>query len=474
MPNENYVLLERTELNASAASVTFANIPQTGYTDLKIVMSLRSTVGGGTNWDPLLYRFNSSTSGYSTREVEGTGSAAASSSATTATSTAAGGTWGRLQDYGITTSNQTANTFSNIEFYIPNYTSSNQKSGSLDSVYETNATAAYAEMVATLHTGTSSITTLDFALKDGSFAQYSTFSLYGIAAVGTTPAIAPKAYGGNRIDNDGTYWYHTFTSSGAFTPQTGLTCDVLVVAGGGGAGWDTAAGAGGGGVIANSNNLFGATSYTITIGGGGTSPSTSNGTNGSDSTISGTSISLTAKGGGGSATNGGAGINGGSGGGGGFNLTTAGTSTQTGGYGNSGGTSSSNPGGYPTGGGGGGGAVGSNTSGNTSGAGGVGISGLVVAFVDTMGSATSTGQLVSGNYYYAGGGGGGAYGTGGGVRGLGGNGGGGNGTASPNGSAGIAGTVNTGGGGGGGAGGGGSAGGGAGGSGIIIVRYPIA
>ncbi len=35
MPN-NYVLLERTELAASAASVTFANIPQTGYTDLKI------------------------------------------------------------------------------------------------------------------------------------------------------------------------------------------------------------------------------------------------------------------------------------------------------------------------------------------------------------------------------------------------------------------------------------------------------
>jgi hypothetical protein len=178
MPLQLYKIASN-DLTATAASVTFSNIPQ-GYTDLKIVMSLRSTVGGATNWDPLLYRINSSTSGYSTKEVEGTGSAAASSSATTATSTAAGGTWGRLQDYGITTSNQTANTFSSIEFYIPNYTSSNQKSGSFDSVYETNATAAYAEMVATLHTGTSAISTLDFALKDGSFAQYSTFTLYGI------------------------------------------------------------------------------------------------------------------------------------------------------------------------------------------------------------------------------------------------------------------------------------------------------
>jgi len=38
MPN-NYVLLDRIELNADAASVTFDNIPQSGYTDLKLVVS---------------------------------------------------------------------------------------------------------------------------------------------------------------------------------------------------------------------------------------------------------------------------------------------------------------------------------------------------------------------------------------------------------------------------------------------------
>ena len=463
MPN-NYVLLDRIELNATTASVRFDNIPQTGYTDLKVVMSLRSTVGGGTNWDPLLYRFNSSTSGYSTREVEGTGSAAASSSATTATSTAAGGTWGRLQDYGITTSNQTANTFSNIEFYIPNYTSSTQKSGSLDSVYETNATAAYAEMVATLHTGTSAITTLDFALKDGSFAQYSTFSLYGLAAVGTTPAIAPKANGGNVIGTDGTYWYHAFLSNGTFTPQTNLTCDYLVVAGGagggaadagstnysggGGAGGlrSTVTATGGGGSLESAIGVTSGTAYAITVGAGGTATAAV-WTNGSSSTFS----TITSTGGGiGAGLNSNPGwvapSSGGSGGGG-SEADTAGAA-GTAGQGYAGGTSPGGPSGNAGGGGGGAGAVGVNGSTNNGGAGGAGVA--ISAF------ATATGTGVS-NFYAGGGGGSGSS-----TAGAGGSGGGGAGNA-------TAGTVNTGGGG-----GSGSRSGAAGGSGIVIIRYTIA
>jgi hypothetical protein len=41
---ENYVLLETIELTQSAASVTFDNIPQTGYTDLVLKMSNKHTV----------------------------------------------------------------------------------------------------------------------------------------------------------------------------------------------------------------------------------------------------------------------------------------------------------------------------------------------------------------------------------------------------------------------------------------------
>jgi hypothetical protein len=48
---------------------------------------------------------------------------------------------------------------------------------------------------------------------------------------------------------DGTYWYHTFVSSGTFTPQKAISCDYLVVAGGGGGGQDdNGAGGGAGGL----------------------------------------------------------------------------------------------------------------------------------------------------------------------------------------------------------------------------------
>jgi hypothetical protein len=79
------------------------------------------------------------------------------------------------------------------------------------------------------------------------FVQYSTFYLYGVAALGTTPAIVPYATGGDTIMTDGTYWYHTFVSSGTFTPAKAISCDYLVVAGGGGGGKGANSGGGGAG-----------------------------------------------------------------------------------------------------------------------------------------------------------------------------------------------------------------------------------
>ena len=38
----NHILLQKTKLTSSTASVTFSNIPQSGYTDLKIVVSGRN------------------------------------------------------------------------------------------------------------------------------------------------------------------------------------------------------------------------------------------------------------------------------------------------------------------------------------------------------------------------------------------------------------------------------------------------
>mgnify|MGYP003342157445 CR=1 FL=1 len=78
--------------------------------------------------------------------------------------------------------NNTANTFSNGELYIPNYTSSSQKFISDDSVRENNATSGIDFLSAGLWTGTSAINTITLRVYGGSanLVQYSTFYLYGI------------------------------------------------------------------------------------------------------------------------------------------------------------------------------------------------------------------------------------------------------------------------------------------------------
>jgi hypothetical protein len=451
MANDNYILLERTELNASAASITFSNIPQTGYTDLKIVFSIR-TDNNSSNYLSAFITFNGSSTGYSQRMLYGTGSSALSASGS--------GSYLDWSAYGSTTA-ATASTFGNGEIYIPNYTGSTNKSVSADSVSETNATNAITALTAGLWSNTAAITSITFTGNSGNLMAGSTFSLYGIAALGTTPVIAPKAYGGNIIDYDGTYWIHTFTTSGTFTPLQGLTCDYLVVAGGGGgftgitsdqygggggAGGlrSTVTATGGGGSLESAISVVSNTAYAITVGAGGPS-----GTSGSNSVFS----TITSTGGGF-----GNGISGGSGGGSrSITGTGAGGTASPSGQGFAGGTGTLIAGtASAAGGGGGAGAVGVN--GNAG-------SGFGVAGNGGAGVASS----ITGTSVTRGGGGGGA---GGGTDGTGGTGGGGNGNR-----AGVAGsgTINTGGGGGGAYGvGGGTGTPGVGGSGIVIIRYPAA
>ena len=444
---DNYILLERVELNASAASISFNNIPQTGYTDLKIVMSARLDV----NDVQVKMQFNSDTTSanYSWRRIYGDGAAATSDNGTNLIAGSANG------------ANSTTSTFGNMEWYIPNYTSSNKKSVSSDQVTENNATTAYTTLSAFLWQGTAAINQITLSTNtSGNFVSGSTFSLYGIAALGTTPVIAPKAIGGNRIDNDGTYWYHTFTSSGTFAPLQGITADVLMVSGGGGGSNNGGVGSGGGGgaLYYSAANLFTAnTSVPITVGAGGPRDTTSSGPGGAGSLsqFSSTSVSVSngATGGSGIAGNGGA-----------SKKVISGTTTNyTGGSGT--GTEPNRQGG----GGAGAGANGSNASGAGTMTGGAGLN-------TYSGWASATGTGVSG--YYGGGGGGGFEGSGTFSQasgGAGGGGGGGAGTTAPLYNAGD-GVANTGGGGGGCGGRSGVVGGasGNGGSGIVIIRYPIA
>jgi hypothetical protein len=449
------VLLEKIIVGAAgAASVTFSNIPQTGYNDLVIKVSARDTTtayasSAGISWQ---VQFNGLTTNLSARYFFQTSSGVDASNI-----------------YGTNpTGLDTANTFGNGEVYIPNYTSSNYKSMNVDAVSETNGASAGMRLNAGIWSATAAITSVKI-LAYSAFAQYSTFSLYGVSNVSTTPLVAPKATGGDIIQTDGTYWYHAFINSGTFTPAVGLTCDYLVVAGGGGASRLCGAGAGGlrstvtatggGGSLESALTLTSGTSYTVTIGAGGAGSTVIGGNtalrgyNGVNSVFG----SITSIGGGGGADGNAAGYSGGSGGGG-WNPGAGGAGTTNQGY--AGGSAATYGGGLPYGQGGGGGAGGvgqAAQSGNIAGVGGIGVA------ISALATATGTGV----SNYYAGGGGGSsdssvtskAGGAGGG-----GTGGGGGGTGDA--------TANTGGGGG--AQGGTSNGGGNGGSGIIIVRYTVA
>lgn len=167
-----YIKIASTTVGAGgAASVTFSSIPST-YTDLVVKMSTRSTSTGNVAVNTYI-KFNGTSTGYSERLLYGNGTAAASASQSTTQFNWAGQ---------MPAVSATANTFSNAEVYIPNYTSANYKSISADSVTENNATSASIYVDAGLWSNTPAITSIAFTEQYGAnFAQYSTFTLYGIS-----------------------------------------------------------------------------------------------------------------------------------------------------------------------------------------------------------------------------------------------------------------------------------------------------
>jgi hypothetical protein len=423
--SDNYILLEKITVGAAgASSVVFSNIPQTGYTDLVIKGSVRTTQAA--TYGVLGIRPNGSTSNLTgIRMYAGDGNVYSDNTVTLAL---------------ISGDSTGANIFGPFETYIANYAGSSFKTITTYGTGERNQTNdTYMSASTILWSDTAAITSIELTPGAVGFIERSTFYLYGVAKLGSTPAIAPKATGGSIIETDGTYWYHAFLSSGTFTPVEALSCDVLVVAGGGGGGYYNGGGGGAGGLQAFTSQSI-SSSKTITIGAGAPAPAGYvDSLNGNDSTFQGLTASV----------GGGAGSSyytkpsqvGGSGGGGGMDYNTTG-SAGTAGQGNAGANGNGT-----TVAGGGGGAGGVGQSGAAGGAGGVGSS-----TYSSWGSVTGTGQNVSGTYYYAGGGGWLTGGSGGGGA---------------NASNGVA---NTGGGGGCGK---GVTNGTGGGSGIVIVRYTV-
>lgn len=153
--------------SGGAATINFTSIPQT-YTDLKLVYSAR-IARTGQNADDVLLSFNTLTTTFTNTYVYGNGASAVSGT----TPVRYGGI--------LPATTATASVFGNSEVYIPNYTSANNKSFSVDSVSENNAATAYQILVAGLWSNTSVITGITLTPANGTaFDQYSSATLYGI------------------------------------------------------------------------------------------------------------------------------------------------------------------------------------------------------------------------------------------------------------------------------------------------------
>lgn len=165
-----YSKLASTTVGAGGATdITFSNIPQ-NYTDLVLKLSTRSDRSTGTATSVQI-SFNGSTSSFTDRSLEASGTGVSSY-----TANPSDGTIGYTDQ-----NNLTSNTFGSNEIYIPNYTSSNYKSLSTEAVSENNSsTSNYMDMRAVLWSNVTPITSI--RLKPGSFnfMQYSTATLYGI------------------------------------------------------------------------------------------------------------------------------------------------------------------------------------------------------------------------------------------------------------------------------------------------------
>lgn len=161
-----YQLIASNTVSTPVASVTFSSIPAT-YTDLVLQVSVRSTEADtGTS---LRVYFNSDTGNISVKELRAISTTVASYTVSYA------------QAGYIAGANSQANTFGSATIYIPNYTSSSNKS-SLGDIAQVSNTGAenYGVLSARLWSVTDAITSVTVDDAAANWAQYSSFYLYGI------------------------------------------------------------------------------------------------------------------------------------------------------------------------------------------------------------------------------------------------------------------------------------------------------
>jgi hypothetical protein len=164
-----YNLISSVSVGSGGTStITFSSIPQT-YTDLVFLITARNS---NSNYGGFFIKFNGSTaySNVSAKRLLGNGSSASSNGSTEIL-------W--------TQSDFPANIFATSQMYIPNYTSSNSKSASIEGVVENTASDGRQILTAWLWSQSAAVTQVEFGTFDTGFAdkfvQYSKIYLYGIS-----------------------------------------------------------------------------------------------------------------------------------------------------------------------------------------------------------------------------------------------------------------------------------------------------
>ena len=152
-----------------SSTLDFSSIPNT-YTDLVLKVSARGTTTSPDRDSLLsLIKFNNTATTYTSKWLRTTGGVVASFNGA------------NFAGY-VNSSSFTASTFSNTEYYIPNYAGSQQKSFSAENAAHQNVTSydAISGIGAMLWNGTDAINQITLSLDYGNFAQHTTASLYGI------------------------------------------------------------------------------------------------------------------------------------------------------------------------------------------------------------------------------------------------------------------------------------------------------
>jgi hypothetical protein len=165
-------LISHTEVGSGGTSrIEFQSIPAT-YDDLWLLLSFRCS-NATAERDVLITYNNDTATNYSKVQVRGSGGGT-DSSRTISTSGS------RFE--AVSASLNTANTFSSISMYIPNYKNTSYfKQTIIEHVKETSAiTGEYMYLQANLWRSTSAISEIDFFPSGGNFVEYSTATLYGI------------------------------------------------------------------------------------------------------------------------------------------------------------------------------------------------------------------------------------------------------------------------------------------------------